>query len=412
MAPAARVAPALGAITLLLVAAAGACALAVNKTIESDDGDVIDCVDVYQQPAFKHVLPGTEVLRPEPERSMRAMAAAASLSDHTQERQPTWRKHGSCPPGTVAIRRDSPHARPEVARRASPFRRPAGAGSSSMQPQLPELYMDNMKGKVEVAAAYACNQAYLGARATVPYWKVDVHPDELSMNYLLVGHTLDNRFRPFPGGQPPPVLNNQIAVGLVAWPALYGDSLSRLFVYYSNDGGVNNNCFNLDCAGFHLYPSSYALGSSVSNADSQVGGERYGVPVGIHRDPTGEIWVVTVSDHPIGYYPETVFDTTFPEAFYVEMGGRVLDTRPGGNHTSTPMGNGIPSCAGSRFAATIMDYHAVGYTGVLVNDKADRTVTTTPSCYGAKPLGPDPTRANGYNVAYGGPGGIYCDKPE
>nr|XP_034592110.1 uncharacterized protein LOC117853941 isoform X2 [Setaria viridis] len=272
MAPAARVAPALGAITLLLVAAAGACALAVNKTIESDDGDVIDCVDVYQQPAFKHVLPGTEVLRvsidlkfsivdsfpskrspnllliwsagddlslslhgqPEPERSMRAMAAAASLSDHTQERQPTWRKHGSCPPGTVAIRRDSPHARPEVARRASPFRRPAGAGSSSMQPQLPELYMDNMKGKVEVAAAYACNQAYLGARATVPYWKVDVHPDELSMNYLLVGHTLDNRFRPFPGGQPPPVLNNQIAVGLVAWPALYGDSLSRLFVYYSD----------------------------------------------------------------------------------------------------------------------------------------------------------------------------------
>jgi hypothetical protein len=78
---------------------------------------------------------------------MRAMAAAASLSNnHTQELQPTWLKHGSCPPGTVAIRRDSPSARPEVARRASPFRRPAAAGSSSP----PELYMDNMKGKVEV----------------------------------------------------------------------------------------------------------------------------------------------------------------------------------------------------------------------------------------------------------------------
>lgn len=50
-----------------------------------------------------------------------------------------------------------------------------------------------------------------------------------------------------------------------------------------NDGGVNNNCFNLDCGGFHLYESPYALGSSISGADSQVGGERYGVPVGIHR---------------------------------------------------------------------------------------------------------------------------------
>ena len=81
------------------------------------------------------------------------------------------------------------------------------------------------------------------------------------------------------------------------------------------------------------------------------------------QDPTGENWWVTVLDHAIGYYPPTVFDTRFPEAFYVEMGGRVLDTRPGGNHTTTPIGNGIPSCAGSRFAATIMDYHAVNYNG-------------------------------------------------
>lgn len=129
------------------------------------------------------------------------------------------------------------------------------------------------------------------------------------------------------------------------------------------------------------------------------------------QDPTGEDWVVTVSDHEIGYYPETVFDTRFPEAHYVEMGGRVLDTRPGGDHTTTPMGNGMPTCAGSRFAATIMDYHAVGYNGVLANDKADRTVTTTPSCYGANPVGYDQGRG-GYSVVYGGPGGIYCDQPE
>ncbi|CAN6191390.1 unnamed protein product [Urochloa humidicola] len=177
-----------------------------------------------------------------------------------------------------------------------------------------------------------------------------------------------------------------------------------------NDGGVNNNCFNLDCGGFQLYPSPYVLGNSFSNADSQIGGERYGVPVGIHRDATGSSWFVTVSNHEIGYYSETVFNTRFPEAWYVEMGGRVLNTSPGGSHTTTPMGNGIPSCAGSRFVATIMEYFAVSYNGVLANDKADRTFVTTPTCYNANPLGIDNARG-GYVVAYGGPGGIYCDKP-
>ena len=129
------------------------------------------------------------------------------------------------------------------------------------------------------------------------------------------------------------------------------------------------------------------------------------------QDPTGENWWVTVLDHAIGYYPPTVFDTRFPEAFYVEMGGRVLDTRPGGNHTTTPMGNGIPSCAGSRFAATITDYHAVNYNGVLANDKADRGVTTTPSCYGVNPLGTDTTDRGGYMVSYGGPWGSIATKP-
>lgn len=67
-----------------------------------------------------------------------------------------------------------------------------------------------------MAAAYACNAAYLGARATVPYWKVDVaHPDEFSMSYLLIGYPLEDRFMPFPGRRPPSTIANQIAVGLV-----------------------------------------------------------------------------------------------------------------------------------------------------------------------------------------------------
>ncbi|CAN6166465.1 unnamed protein product [Urochloa humidicola] len=195
-----------------------------------------------------------------------------------------------------------------------------------------------------------------------------------------------------------------------AWPALYGDSLSRLFVYYTTDGGYEKNCYNLECGGFHLQESEFALGDPWTD-DSQVGGKRYYVTFGIHRDLSSMNWWVTVMDKEIGYYPENIFNTMFTEAVYVEMGGQVLDTRPDGNHTTTPMGNGIPSCGGSRFAALIMNYLGIKADGKLFNDVADTTITTTPSCYGANPLGFNADKF-GYNFAYGGPGGIYCDKPE
>ncbi|CAN6191337.1 unnamed protein product [Urochloa humidicola] len=404
------------AIALLLVAAAGACASSVHKTIQIADGSVIDCVDIHQQPALKHAPPGRRQIQAKPKRNMKAIAAEASVST-LEERPQTWRKHGSCPSGTVPIRRPSRHANAEVvdlARRASPFgrRRPASAAAATVGASSNFSTLDGASNtKVETAVAYATNGLYLGARADVTYWKVDVHPNEFSMNYILVGNTIDPKYDPAPGGYPPANLTNQIAVGLVAWPALYGDSLSRLFVYYTTDGGYEKNCYNLECGGFHLQESEFALGDSWTDSDSQVGGTRYYVSFGIHRDPSTLNWWVTVMNKEIGYYPENIFNTIFSEAVYVEMGGQVLDTRPDGNHTTTPMGNGIPSCGGSRFAALIMNYLGFNADGKLFNDVADTTITTTPSCYGANPLGLN-TDKFGYNFAYGGPGGIYCDKPE
>uniref|UniRef100_A0A0E0PTF5 Neprosin PEP catalytic domain-containing protein n=1 Tax=Oryza rufipogon TaxID=4529 RepID=A0A0E0PTF5_ORYRU len=118
---------------------------------------------------------------------------------------------------------------------------------------------------IEVAGAYGRNGPYHGARADVPNWKVDVQPREFSMNYIMVGYTLDKDYRPYPSSDPPKTLANQIVVGLV------------------NDSGAQTNCFNLDCDGFHLQNSSFALGSSWSDSLSQHGGERYGVTLSIHR---------------------------------------------------------------------------------------------------------------------------------
>lgn len=66
-----------------------------------------------------------------------------------------------------------------------------------------------------MAGAYGRNGPYHGARADVPNWKVDVQPREFSMNYIMVGYTLDKDYRPYPSSDPPKTLANQIVVGLV-----------------------------------------------------------------------------------------------------------------------------------------------------------------------------------------------------
>ncbi|XP_051206721.1 protein neprosin-like [Lolium perenne] len=371
------------AIMLLLAVGEEASALLIQKIIESDDGDTIDCVAI-----------STEILQPT--RSMKAIVADSDIAVAAEERPQSWRKGGAgCPSGTVPIRR-SPAANDMNTTEAFSI-----AGKGAPPPR-------ELSGTVEKAAAYGTNGPYHGIRAEVPVWRVNVnHPDEFSMNYVMIGCTLDTSWLPGIGADPPSSLPNQIMAGVMTWPSVFGDSLSRLFVYYTNDSGVHHNCFNTECGGFQITNTKYSLGTAWSG-ESQLGGQQYGVYVGIHRDDTKLIWWVSVMDVDIGYFNDTVFDTRFPEGSYVEMGGRVLNTRPGGKHTTTPMGSTIPSCASTLYAASIKRYLGVSALGQLFLDQVDRTVATVPSCYNARHIGFG-KKQPGYQTAYGGAGGKFCD---
>ena len=39
------------------------CVLKIDDVQSDDDGDVIDCVDIYQQPALKHAPLGSRVIQ-------------------------------------------------------------------------------------------------------------------------------------------------------------------------------------------------------------------------------------------------------------------------------------------------------------------------------------------------------------
>nr|ABA91376.1 hypothetical protein LOC_Os11g03810 [Oryza sativa Japonica Group] len=206
--------------------------------------------------------------------------------------------------------------------------------------------------------------------------------------------------------------NNSFKFAEQAWhrsevyPQFFGDDLPRLYIYSTNDGGVKLKCFNLECS-FVQTSKKHAIGAKYDKF-STVGGTTYFTHVVIYRDDGPAVWWVSLMDEPIGYFHESAFAAPFIESFHNEMGGHVLDRRPGGRHTLTPMGSGMYPSDGLQNAACIHAYLAIAYTGADQVDDPVNTIVTHPKCYDIKGDGPDLYRP-GINVAFGGPGGYDCD---
>ncbi|KAK1285867.1 hypothetical protein QJS10_CPB20g00481 [Acorus calamus] len=75
----------------------------VIKTIKSPDGDIIDCVDIYKQPAFDHPLLRNHTIQMGPLSYPKGFEPAKNTMK-SKLHQP-WHLNGTCPEGTIPIRR-------------------------------------------------------------------------------------------------------------------------------------------------------------------------------------------------------------------------------------------------------------------------------------------------------------------
>ncbi|TVU20240.1 hypothetical protein EJB05_36442 [Eragrostis curvula] len=394
----------------------------IVKTIKSDCGDIIDCVDIYKQPSLKNGLLGDYKIQLKPTREPPKIHHKLLVTNESFHQQ-TWRKSGSCPEGTVPVRRQPTGFNAEVANRTRPFftyGRPATTITDKKFQEdktrpffsygFPALVVTDQKFQVddrqEVAAAYGVNGPYHGARASIPNWKVNVDPNEFSMSYLLLASPHERKFTPIKGTDPPDT-KNQMAAGLAIYPSVLGDNNPRLFIYATNDGGVKSNCLNLEC-GFIQTSNEIALGAAIGGG-STVGGELLFVHFALYRDTGPGVWWLSINEVPLGYFKPEMFPVPFIESFHNEMGGRVLNTRPGGKHTLTAMGSGMFPSAGLNNAASIAFYMAINNNGGDQVDDPVNTIVTKPKCYDVKDFGPDKNNP-GYDIAFGGPGGYFCDQ--
>ncbi|GJN04309.1 hypothetical protein PR202_ga21850 [Eleusine coracana subsp. coracana] len=280
------------------------------RSIQSEDGDIIDCVERQKQhglehPLLKaHAIQQTQPLRPyssfhfqfQQQASSRGTTADTALR------------------GTVAIRRttaDDVLRASSVARFGRKIIRTVDADAARAA-NAPDVVTGNGH---EHAIAYtaAAGTAVYGAKATINVWDPAIQESNgfsLSQLWILSGS--------FNGSD-----LNSIEAGWQVSPELYGDSRPRLFTYWTSDAYEATGCYNALCPGFVQTSSRIAIGASISPVSSPEGSQ-YDMTLLVWKDPKLGNWWLSYGDQLVGYWPAELFTHLSDHATMVEWGGEVV----------------------------------------------------------------------------------------
>ncbi|XP_058091914.1 protein neprosin-like [Magnolia sinica] len=346
------------------------------KTIQSPDGDLIDCVLSNQQPAFDHPkLKGQMPMDP-PERPK-----GHDGTDSMPESFQWWRISGeSCPEGTIPIRRTSEI---DVLRASS-------VGRFGRKPVRRAVRRDSSSSSHEHAVGYVTGDQYYGAKASLNVWAPRVNnPNEFSLSQMwVISGSFGNDL-------------NTIEAGWQVSPELYGDNYARFFTYWTSDAYRATGCYNLLCSGFVQTNSRIAIGAAI-NPTSVYNGGQFDITLLVWKDPKhGHWWLEFGSGLLVGYWPSFLFSHLANRASMVQFGGEIVNTQPSGFHTSTQMGSGHFAGEGFRRASYFRNLQVVDWDNNLLPASNFQVTADHSNCYDIRP-GRNGVWGNYFY--YGGPG--------
>ncbi|XP_019163410.1 PREDICTED: uncharacterized protein LOC109159749 [Ipomoea nil] len=348
------------------------------KTIQSPDGDIIDCVLSHKQPAFDHPqLKGQKPLDPPERPKGHKKMSFLPWPENFQ----LWSLAGeSCPEGTVPIRRTSEQ---DVLRASSitkfgrKLARPVRRDSSSNDGH-------------EHAVGYVSGDEYYGAKASINVWAPVVanqYEFSLSQIWIISGSFGDDL--------------NTIEAGWQVSPELYGDNFPRFFTYWTSDSYQGTGCYNLLCSGFVQTNNRIAIGAAISPTSSYNGGQ-YDISILIWKDPKhGNWWLEFGSGVLVGYWPSFLFTHLRTSASMMQFGGEVVNSMPSGSHTSTQMGSGHFAGEGFGKASYFRNLQIVDWDNSLIPLSNLKVLADHPNCYDIQA---GSNRVWGNYFYYGGPG--------
>ncbi|KAL3644503.1 hypothetical protein CASFOL_009683 [Castilleja foliolosa] len=345
------------------------------KTIKSLDGDIIDCVSIHQQPAFDHpLLKGQKIIKHPPEN----LKGHTSKTDNFEENFQVWSMSGeSCPEKTIPIRRTTEQ---DVLR------------AKSVQTFGRKIVRAGIFGNSHEHAIGSVNGEYYGAQATVNVWGPQIEAvDEFSVSQIWVlAGSFDSDL-------------NSIEVGWMVDPTLYGDTYTRLFIYWTSDGYQTTGCYNLLCSGFVQTNQKLLIGTAIQPTSSY-NGSQFDIPFYVYKNQTDGNWWLQVKDYIVGYWPSILFTHLGNEsASLIEFGGEIVNSESSGTHTSTQMGSGHFADEGFGKASYFRNIQVVDENYNLVNVTDIELTIESPNCYNIT-KGEWLSHVWGYFFFYGGPG--------
>ncbi|KAL0436109.1 UNVERIFIED_CONTAM: hypothetical protein Sradi_0318800 [Sesamum radiatum] len=333
------------------------------KTIQSPDGDIIDCVHISHQPAFDHPFLKDHKIQARPSFHPEGLFGENKMSMGSKVRAnpitQLWHMNGKCPEDTIPIRRTK---KEDVLRASSAKRYGKKKHRSVPKPRSADPDLINESGH---------------------------QPNEFSLSQIWVL-----------GGSFGEDLNS-IEAGWQVSPDLYGDNNTRLFTYWTSDAYQATGCYNLLCSGFIQVNSEIAMGASISPV-SAYRNSQYDISILIWKDPKeGHWWMQFGNDYVLGYWPSFLFSYLGESASMIEWGGEVVNSEADGKHTSTEMGSGHFPEEGFGKSSYFRNIQVVDSSNNLKAPKDVGTFTEQSNCYDVQ------TGSNGdwgRYFYYGGPG--------
>ncbi|KAE8806418.1 hypothetical protein D1007_17223 [Hordeum vulgare] len=276
------------------------------------DGDVYDCIDVNEQPAFNHPLLKDHKIQMKPSYFPVWTDMETLLSDSYSQVQPSSIE---CPTGTVPIMRTNI--------------------SGSIPTHSINVFSNDWQW--ESAGLKYTGDAY-GTRAILNVWEPKVN--KRSQDYSALWLQMEN------GGA---LQTDRIGAGLRVSPSLSGDTFVRLHIAWY-DGYSRKSCVDFSCPGFVQVHRHIGPGSRIERT-SIYGGQQRIVGVQIFKDPISKYWWVSYNKIPIGYWPSGLFEFLRDKGAIAFWGGVVEG--PTAQSNSPQMGSGHFASEGFGKAAYI-----------------------------------------------------------
>ncbi|XP_020112633.1 uncharacterized protein LOC109727144 [Ananas comosus] len=187
---------------------------------------------------------------------------------------------------------------------------------------------------------------------------------------------------------------------IAVYPEFYGDSTTRLFIYWTRDAYNTTGCYNLWCPGFVQTNNQVVLGGTIAPPLSTYDAYQREITLLVWKDASTGNWWLSYDNIDVGYWPAAIFTQLVSYATSVQWGGEIVNNDVNGQHTTTQMGSGHFAEEGYQKASYFRNVEVVNSANGLYS----------PS------ISPSETNANCYDIAissttdwgtyfyYGGPG--------